>query len=127
MENEDPICWVIFILFGKGRYQKEIKIYKKKFSSAEVCSLVIIETSFSYDKDISITATVIICAFTYCAFSIDTYSPINKFNSFIIFSLLINAVILLLNCLVLIFYLYIHFFSLRCYFPYLNIIWTFYD
>ena len=33
-----------------------------------------------------------------------------KFYSFIIFSILINAVILLLNCLVLILYLYIHFF-----------------
>ena len=38
----------------------------------------------------------------------------------IIFSLLINAVILLLNCLVLILYLYIHFLSLRCYFLYLK-------
>ena len=37
-----------------------------------------------------------------------------------IFSLLINAVILLLNCLV-----YIHGLSLRHYFPYLDIIWTF--
>ena len=42
----------------------------------------------------------------------------------IIFSLLINAVILVLNCLVLILYLYIHFSSLRCYFLYLNIILT---
>ena len=38
------------------------------------------------------------------------------------FSLLISAVILLLNCLVLILYFYIHFLSLRCYFVYLNII-----
>ena len=30
--------------------------------------------------------------------SIDNYSPINKFCSLIIFSLRINAVILLLNC-----------------------------
>ena len=51
------------------------------------------------------------------------FTPINKFYSFIIFSLLINAVILLLNGLVLI--LYIHFLSLRHYFLYLNIIWTF--
>ena len=45
-----------------------------------------------------------------CGFSID-YFPINKFYSFIIFSLWINAVILLLNGLVLILYLYIHFLS----------------
>ena len=60
-----------------------------------------------------------------CAISIDSYSPINKFSSLIFFSLLIDAVILLLNCLVLVLYLYIHFLSLRCYFLYLNIIWTF--
>ena len=42
----------------------------------------------------------------------------------IIFSLIINAAILLLNCLVLILYLYIHVLSLRYYFLYLNIIWT---
>ena len=45
------------------------------------------------------------------AISTDSYSPINKFYSFIYFSLLINAVILLLNCLVLVLYL--------------NIIWIF--
>ena len=38
----------------------------------------------------------------------------------IIFSLLINAVILLLNCLVLILHLCIHFVSLRCYFSLLK-------
>ena len=48
-------------------------------------------------------------------FSIDIYSTVNKFYGFIIFSLLINAVILLLNCLVLLLYLYIHFLSLRHY------------
>ena len=42
----------------------------------------------------------------------------------IVFSLLINAVILLLNCPFLILYFYIHFVSLRFYFLYLNIIWT---
>ena len=36
------------------------------------------------------------------AISIDSNCPINKFYSFIIFCSLINAVILLLNCLVLI-------------------------
>ena len=35
-----------------------------------------------------------------CAISIDSYAPINTFYSFIIVSLLINAVILLLDCLV---------------------------
>ena len=68
---------------------------------------------------------IIICTLHNCAISIDSYSPINKFYSFIIFSLLINAVILLMNCLVLILHLYIHFLSLRHYFLYLNIIWTF--
>ena len=57
---------------------------------------------------------------TVLLYCIDSYSPINKF--FILFSLLINAIILLLNCFVLVLYLYIHFLSLRCYFLYLNII-----
>ena len=43
----------------------------------------------------------------------------------IVSSLLIHAVILLLNCLVLILYLCIHFVSLRCYFLYVNIILDF--
>ena len=47
-----------------------------------------------------------------CAMFIDRYTPINKFYSFIIFSFLINAIMLLLICLVLILYLYIHFFLL---------------
>ena len=37
-----------------------------------------------------------------CTVSIDSYTPIDKFYCFKIFSLLINAVILLLNYLVLI-------------------------
>ena len=60
-----------------------------------------------------------------CAISIDIYSPINKFYSVIIFSLLVNAFMLLLNCLISILYLYIHFLSLRHYFLYSNIIWSF--
>ena len=48
------------------------------------------------------------------AISVDSYCPINKVYSFVIFSLGINAVILLLNCLVLILYLYIHFLFLYC-------------
>ena len=105
-----------------------------KFSlgSARVCSPTIFETCFSYDKDIWIAATnyyvlilYLLCTYylciivhityvlcTYyvllpnCAISIDIYSPVNKFYSVIIFSLLINAVIFLLNCLVLILHLY---------------------
>ena len=49
-----------------------------------------------------------------CHISIYSYSPVNKFYSFIIFSLL--------NCLVLMLNLYMQFLSLRCYFLYLNII-----
>ena len=77
------------------------------FGFAKVCSPALFEISFPYDKDIWIAAT-------------DYYM-----DSFIIFSVLINAVILLLNCLVLILYLYIHFLSLIHYFLYLNIIWSF--
>ena len=41
--------------------------------------------------------------YTIVLFSIDMYSPVNKFYiNFIIISILINVVILLLNCLVLI-------------------------
>ena len=67
------------------------------FGSAKVCSPAIFKTSFSYDKDIWIAATDY--RMHNCSFPIDSYSPINKFYSFIIFSLLINTVILLLNCL----------------------------
>ena len=65
------------------------------FGSAKVCSPAIFETSFSYDKDIWIAATDYYYALLHnCAFSIGSYSPIiNKFYSFIIFSVLINAVI----------------------------------
>ena len=80
---------------------------------------------FSSDKDIWIAATdyymqlYVIVPFLFTAI----FQLINnKFYSFILFSLLINAVILLLNCLVLTVYLYIHFLSLRCSFLYLNII-----
>ena len=76
------------------------------FGPAKVCSPAIFETCFSYGKYLWI-------------------APINKFYSFIIFSVLINVVILLLNCLVLILYYYNHFLSLTFYFLYLNIIWSF--
>ena len=66
------------------------------FGSAKVCSPAIFETSFSYKNDIWIAATNHYVLLHNCAISIDSYSPINKFYSFIIFILLINAVILLI-------------------------------
>ena len=45
--------------------------------------------------------------------SFDSYTSNNKFYNFIIFSLLINAGILLVNCLLLIFHLDIHFSVLK--------------
>ena len=96
------------------------------FGSAKVCSPAIFETFFLDDKYIWIAATDYYNALLHnFAISINSYSPINTFYTLIIFSLLINAVILLLNCLVLILYFYIHSLSLRCYFLNLNIIWTF--
>ena len=83
------------------------------FSSAKVCSPAIFETCFS--------ATDFYIFLHNRLLSISSYSPINKFYSFIFVSLPINAVILLLNCLVLIPYLYIHFLSLRHYFLYLTL------
>ena len=86
------------------------------FDSAKVCSPAIFETSLSYDKDICVHLPYLRHLYLMtkidgllqllhnCAFSIDSYSPVNIFYGFIIFSLLINAVILLLNCLVLILY-----------------------
>ena len=54
--------------------------------SAKVCSPAIFKTSISYDKDIWLAATDSYMQFynNCCAFSIDSYSPINKFYSFII-------------------------------------------
>ena len=64
-----------------------------------MCSAAIFETYFSYDKDILIAAADYhnYTLLHNYAISIDSYSPIYKFYSFIFFSLLINAVILLLN------------------------------
>ena len=61
-----------------------------------------------------------LCTFNWynCDISIDSYTPIYKINSFAIFSLLINAVMLLLKGLDLIHYLYIHFLSLDVNFLY---------
>ena len=85
-----------------------------KFGPAKVCSPDIFETCFSYDKDIWIVATdFYVYFYIIVLFPLTANSPVNKLN---------NAVILLLNCLVLKLYLYIHFVSLRHYFLYLNII-----
>ena len=78
------------------------------------------------DKDILIAATDYYMYFYIIVlFFIAIYSPVNKFYSVIIFSLLIDVVILLLNCLVLILHVYIHYHSLKHYFLFLNIIWSF--
>ena len=70
------------------------------FGSARVCFPSIFETCVSYDKDIWISCCLLYVLLLHnSAISIESYSPINTFYSFIIFSLLINAVILLLNCL----------------------------
>ena len=53
------------------------------FCSAKVCSLAIFETFCSYDKAIWIAATDYYMFLHNCAISIDSYSPINKFYSFI--------------------------------------------
>ena len=84
--------------------------------SAKVYSPAIFETCFSYDKDMLIAATdyymylytIIQCPLIAMLQSINFYR-------FIIFTLVINGVILLLNCLALILY----------HILYLNIIWTF--
>ena len=87
------------------------------FSSAKACSPAIFETCFSYDKDIWIAATdYYVNFYKVVLFPLTAVLQSMKFYSFIIFSILINAVILLLNCLVLILYLYIHFLSLRSYY-----------
>ena len=96
------------------------------FGSAKVGSPAIFETSFSFDKDTWIASTDYYMYFYIIVlFSIDIYSPVNKFYSVIIFSLLINVLILLLNCPILILHLDIHFLSLQHYFLYLNISLTF--
>ena len=75
--------------------------------SAKVWSPAIFETCISFDKHAWIALTDYYMYFYIIVlFSIDIYSPANKFYSVIIFSLLIIVVILLLNCLVLILHLY---------------------
>ena len=96
------------------------------FGSAKMCSPAIFETCFSYDKGIWISATDYYMNFYIIVlFPLTAVLQLIKSYSFIIFSILINTVILLLNCFLLILYLYMCFLSLRSYFIYLNIIWTF--
>ena len=52
------------------------------YDSAKVCSPAIFETYFSYDKAILIAANDYYMYFYFCAISIDSYTPINKFYSF---------------------------------------------
>ena len=54
------------------------------FGSGKVCPPAILETCFSYDKDIWIAATDYYVLLHNCAISIDIYSPDNKFYSIII-------------------------------------------
>ena len=79
-------------------------------------------------KTYGLLQLIIICAFfKIVLFSLLAVLQLIQFYSFIIFSILINAVIFLLNCLVLILYLYIHFLYLRSYVIYLNIIGPLYN
>ena len=70
------------------------------FGSAKACSRAIFETCFSYDEDIWIAATDYYMNFYIMVlFPLTAVLQLIKFYSFIIFSILINAVILQLNCL----------------------------
>ena len=89
--------------------------------NAFICHILDI---LSYGTDVRIVFSWLLYVLLLnCTISIDSNTLINKLYSFTIFSLLINAVIKLLNCLinpvlllnsfVLILYVYIHFLSLR--------------
>ena len=55
------------------------------FGSAKVCAPTILETCFSYDKDIWIAATDYYNVLLHnCDIPIDIYSPVNKVYSVII-------------------------------------------
>ena len=74
---------------------------------------VLFETSFSYDKDVWIASTIYYMHFYIIVlFPLTAILQLMNFAALYFFSLLINAVILLLNCFVLVLYLYIHFLSL---------------
>ena len=70
-----------------------------------MCGPAIFETSFSYDKDVWIAATDYYCMHFYIIvlFPLTVILQLINFTA-LYFSLLINAVILLLNCLVLVLY-----------------------
>ena len=92
----------------------------------KVCSPFKFKTYFFYHKDIWIESNDYHTYFDLIVlFVLYSYTSIDKFYNFIIYNLLINAVLLLSNCPVLIHILYlsIHFLFLACYFLYLNIIW----
>ena len=73
------------------------------FVSGKACSSAISETCFCYDKDIWIAATDYYMNFyIILLFPLTAVLQLIKFYSFIIFNILINAVILLLKYLVLI-------------------------
>ena len=73
-----------------------------------MCSPAIFETCSSYDKDTWIAATDYYM-YIYIIVLFLSYSPVNNFFQLHNFSILVNDVILLLNCLVLILYLHVQF------------------
>ena len=80
------------------------------FGYAKVCSPALFETCFSYDQEIWIAANDYCMYFNIIMlFSLTAILQLKKFYSFLIFILLIDAVILLMNYLVIILYLYITF------------------
>ena len=88
-----------------------------------MCSPAIFETSFSYDRYIWL-ADYYMHFYIIMLFPLTAILQLISFTALCFFSLLINAVILLLHCFVLVLYLYIHFLSLTHYSLYLNITWT---
>ena len=74
-----------------------------------MCSSAIFETSFSYDKDIWIAATDYMHFYIIMLFPLTAILQLINFTASYFFSLLINAVILLLNCLVFSTFTYIFF------------------
>ena len=91
-----------------------------KLISEKECSLAVFKTYFSFNKDIWIALSDYKMYFYLIVlFLLATILQFINFTvSYILFSLLINAIFFLLNCLVLILYLYIHFLFLKHYFPY---------
>ena len=92
--------------------------------SAKVFLFAIFKTYFSYHKDTLIAVTDFYMYF-YLIVLFSLAAILKQILQHQYFSLVINAVILLLNCLVLVLYLYIHFLSLKHDFLHLHIIWTF--